>query len=81
MDFNISLPTWQLLLFSLFGYMIFCRILRFQRQNEKFAQYPYKTRESFSKMTAQHAYEIQQDLFAMEFPFTAATALEFALFK
>jgi hypothetical protein len=76
-----DLPTWQLVLLTTFGYVLLCRALRFRRLRQKEALYPYKNRESFAKMTTQHAYEIQKYLITVEFPFTAQKALEFALFR
>jgi hypothetical protein len=76
-----DLSTWQTALLTLFGYVLLCQVLRFQRLRQKQAMYPYKTRESFSKMTTQHAYEIQKYLYGVEFPFVTQKALEFALFR
>lgn len=76
-----DLPTWQLALLGVFGYVYLCRVLRFRRLQQKVALYPYKTRESYAKMTTQHAYEIQKYMYGTEFPFTTQKALEFALFR
>lgn len=81
MSWTEDIPTWQLVLLSLVGYVYLCRILRYRRLHQKEALYPYKTREDYAKMTAQHAYEIQRYLFSIEFPFTTRKALEFALFR
>ncbi|KAF2804935.1 uncharacterized protein BDZ99DRAFT_467159 [Mytilinidion resinicola] len=48
---------------------------------QKHAKYPYKTRESYSKMTATDAYEIGKYVFSLEFPFTSEKAAQFALFR
>ncbi|KAE9987389.1 hypothetical protein EG327_003835 [Venturia inaequalis] len=76
-----NIPTWQLVLLSIVGYVYLCRVLRYRRLQQKHALYPYKNREDFAKMTNQHAYEIQKYLFGVEFPFTMQKALEFALFR
>lgn len=62
-------------------YILLCRLLRFQRVRQKHAFYPYRTRDSFARMTGEHAYEIQRYIFDTEFPFTAEKALQFALFR
>lgn len=49
--------------------------------NRKHAQYPYKDRASFAKMTMADAQDIQWYLYQVEFPFTTQKALEFALFR
>ena len=43
--------------------------------------YPYKTRESFAKMTAHDAWAIQRDVLTLEFPFIGGKGLQYALFK
>jgi hypothetical protein len=78
---TFALPTWQLVLVGVAGYTLLCRILRYRRVNQKHAEYPYKTRESFAKMTNQHAYEIQKYLYTLEFPMVLEQALSFALFR
>jgi len=65
----------------LIGYIALCRGLRYLRRDKKHAQYPYKTREDFSKMTAEHAFEISDYIMSLEFPFIAEKALQFALFR
>ncbi|KAF2746394.1 hypothetical protein M011DRAFT_425006 [Sporormia fimetaria CBS 119925] len=62
-------------------YVTVCRVLRFRRRNKKHAEYPYKTREDFSKMTATHAWEIYRYVASLEFPFLHEKALQFALFR
>jgi hypothetical protein len=59
----------------------FCRGIRFLRRDAKHVEYPYKTREDFKKMTAEHAFEIVKYVQSLEFPFTAGKALAFALFR
>lgn len=81
MSWTENIPTWQLVLLSIVGYVYLCRVLRYRRLQQKHALYPYKNREDFAKMTNQHAYEIQKYLFGVEFPFTMQKALEFALFR
>ena len=62
-------------------YVLLCRALRYRRRNQAFAQYPYKTRDDFARMTTQHAHEILKYIFQLEFPLLAKKSLEFALFK
>lgn len=81
MSWTEEIPTWQLVLLSVVGYIYLCRVLRHRRLQQKEGLYSYKTREDFAKMTNQHAYEIQKYLFGVEFPFTTQKALEFALFR
>ena len=76
-----AVSTWQAVVLSMFGYGLLCNLLRYRRMKQKHDQYPYNTRDSFSKMTTQHAYEIQKYLYDVEFPFTTQKALEFALFR
>ncbi|ORY07774.1 hypothetical protein BCR34DRAFT_16984 [Clohesyomyces aquaticus] len=77
-----SLSFWPTAgLVSLTGYILLCRSLRYLRRDRKYAEYPYKTREDFSKMTAQHAWEIVYYLNTLEFPFMIEKALQFALFR
>ncbi|KAF2182243.1 hypothetical protein K469DRAFT_637108 [Zopfia rhizophila CBS 207.26] len=66
---------------ALSSYLLLCRGLRYLRRDGKHAQYPYKSREDFSKMTAQHAFEITKYTISLEFPFTIEKALQFALFR
>jgi hypothetical protein len=65
----------------LVAYVTLCRGFRFLRRDMKLAHYPYKTREEFKNMTAEHAYEIVQYVQGLEFPFIATKALAFALFR
>ena len=62
-------------------YVAACRGMRFLRRDKKHAQYPYKTREDFSKMTAEDAWDINRDVMTLEVPFTTEKALQFALFR
>jgi len=66
---------------ALVAYVTLCRGFRFWRRDRKYAHYPYKTREEFKNMTAEHAYEIVQYVQGLEFPFIATKALAFALFR
>jgi hypothetical protein len=70
-----------LILLAVCAYVALCRALRYVRRDRKHAQYPYRTRADFAKMTAQHAYEIQKYVTSLEFPLLSQTALQFALFK
>ncbi|KAF2691348.1 hypothetical protein K458DRAFT_438974 [Lentithecium fluviatile CBS 122367] len=63
------------------GYLLLIRSLRYLRRNRKHAQYPYKTREDFSKMTGEHAWEIVRYCLSLEFPFISIKSLNFALFR
>jgi hypothetical protein len=63
------------------GYLLFIRKLRYLRRDRKHAEYPYRTREDFSRMTADHAQEIVRYCMALEFPYLSEKALSFALFK
>jgi hypothetical protein len=63
------------------AYMLMCRGLRYLRRDRKHAQYPYKTRADYSKMTAQHAWEITKYVMSLEFPLMTEKALQFALFR
>lgn len=62
-------------------YIALCRGLRYLRRDRKHAQYPYKTREDFSNMTSEHAWEITKYIMSLEFPFVTEKALQFALFR
>lgn len=63
------------------AYVAICRGLRYRRMKQKHAQYPYKTREDYSKMTAEDAWEITKYVTSLEFPFFSEKALQFALFR
>jgi hypothetical protein len=62
-------------------YIAACRGMRFLRRDKKHAQYPYKTIEDFSKMTTEHAWEINRYVMTLEFPFLTEKAIQFALFR
>ncbi|GES63928.1 hypothetical protein ATETN484_0010000700 [Aspergillus terreus] len=68
-------------LLPLAGYMLLCRLLRHLRETLMYYHYPYKTRESYAKMTAHDAWEIQRDVLTLEFPFIGGKGLQYALFK
>ncbi|KAF2463132.1 uncharacterized protein BDR25DRAFT_298370 [Lindgomyces ingoldianus] len=72
-------PTAGLVSFA--SYLLFCRSLRYLRRDKRHRDYPYKTREDFSRMTTQHAFEICKYCISLEFPFTIEKALQFALFR
>ncbi|KAL3480149.1 hypothetical protein BJX99DRAFT_35727 [Aspergillus californicus] len=63
------------------AYPILVSLLRFRRMKQTHAKYNYATRESFSRMTDQDAFEIQKMLVQFEFPFIFTKALQFALFR
>ncbi|KAH8707485.1 hypothetical protein GQ44DRAFT_817462 [Phaeosphaeriaceae sp. PMI808] len=75
---NVSMGA---VLLPLAGYMLLCRLLRHLRETHMYYQYPYKTRESFAKMTAHDAWAIQRDVLTLEFPFIGGKGLQYALFK
>jgi hypothetical protein len=58
-----------------------CRGMRFLRRDTKHAEYLYKTREDYKKMTAEDAFEIVKYVQSLEFPFITGKALAFALFR
>ncbi|KAF2833287.1 hypothetical protein CC86DRAFT_7713 [Ophiobolus disseminans] len=62
-------------------YVAICRGLRYVRRDRKHAQFPYKTREDYKKMTTEDAFEIVRYIQGLEFPFMSEKALSFALFK
>jgi hypothetical protein len=66
---------------AIFAYLLLCRLLRYVWRSRKHAQYRYKDRASFAKMTMTDAQDIQWYLYQLEFPFTTQKALEFALFR
>lgn len=66
---------------ALVAYVTLCRGFRFWRRDRKHVHYPYKTRNEFKNMTAEHAYEIVQYVQGLEFPFIVTKALAFALFR
>lgn len=66
---------------ALVAYVALCKGLRYVRQNQKHAQFPYKTRDDFKNMTGEDAFEIIKYVQGLEFPFMGITALQFALFK
>jgi hypothetical protein len=75
---NVSMGA---VLLPLAGYMLLCRFLRNLRETVMYYQYPYKTRESYAKMTSHDAWAIQRDVLTLEFPFIGGKGLQYALFK
>ncbi len=69
------------LLVLLIAYPTLVALFRYQRLRQTLGRYPYTTRRSFSSMTNEHAFYIQQILGEVEFPFTYEKALQFALFR
>jgi hypothetical protein len=63
------------------GYLLLIRKIRHLRRDRKHAEFPYKTREDFSKMTGEDAWAIVKYCMSLEFPFMSEKALSFALFK
>ncbi|KAF2495919.1 hypothetical protein BU16DRAFT_508612 [Lophium mytilinum] len=76
------LPSWPISALALvFSYSLLCRTLRFRRMKQQHAKFPYKTRESYSRMTATDAFEISKYISTLEFPFLSEKAAAFALFR
>ena len=75
------LASYQSIPLAILAYLLLCRLLRYAWMYRKHAQYPYKDRASFAKMTMTDAQDIQWYLYQLEFPFTTQKALEFALFR
>lgn len=66
---------------GLAAYLGLISSLRFQRQKAIHQKYPYKTRESMSRMTDHDAFAIQKTILQTEFPFIVLKSLQFALFR
>ena len=62
-------------------YVVACKALRYARRDRMHKRFPYKTREDFSKMTGEDAWEIVRYCSSLEFPLIVTKSLEFALFK
>ena len=65
----------------LLAYPLLTSLLRFRRHHNLHERYHFPTRESFSHMTDDQAWEIQKVLAQLEFPFIYIKALQFALFR
>lgn len=79
---TILLQKWSryyLLLFLI--YPLITNFLRRNRLRSTLKAFPYTNRRSFSSMTNDDAFRIQQTLVELEFPFTFEKALQFALFR
>lgn len=79
-----DLSTKERLLYGALGviaYIFLASSLRFQRRLALQNKYPYKTRESMSRMTHHDAWAIQKTILQMEFPFIVLKSLQFALFR
>lgn len=80
-----QIPTWDTLLYTaiplLLAYPLLTSLLRFHRHHNLHKHYHFPTRESFSRMTDDQAWEIQKVLAQLEFPFIYIKALQFALFR
>lgn len=80
----LDLSPKERLLYSALGivaYLFLASSLRFQRRLSLQNKYPYKTRDSMSKMTHHDAWAIQKTILQMEFPFIVLKSLQFALFR
>ncbi|KAL9636285.1 MAG: hypothetical protein Q9164_002911 [Protoblastenia rupestris] len=74
------IPTYSILL-PLLLYPLLTTLLRHHRLRSTLRLFPYTTRRSFSSMTLDEAFRIQQAIGELEFPFTFEKALQFALFR
>ena len=70
-----------LLIPSALAYLYLVSSLRYKRMKDMHQRYPYRTRESFSKMTVDDAFAIYNYLIKLEFPTIFNAATSFALFK
>jgi hypothetical protein len=66
---------------ALLAYPLVTAALRFQRVKYLRRKFKYGTRESFAKMTNDDAWELQQALAELEFPWTFEKSFQFALFR
>lgn len=66
---------------AIIAYLFLASSLRFQRRRSLHDKYPYKSRESMSRMTDHDAWAIQKTILQMEFPFIVLKSLQFALFR
>lgn len=79
-----DLSSKERLLYGALGitaYLFLASSLRFRRRLSLQSKYPYKTRESMSRMTHHDAWAIQKTILQMEFPFIVLKSLQFALFR
>lgn len=79
-----KISTWDTLIYIiplLLAYPLLTSFLRFRRYHNLHKQYDFPTRDSFSRMTDDEAWEIQKVLAQLEFPFIYIKALQFALFR
>ncbi|KAF2099055.1 hypothetical protein NA57DRAFT_39247 [Rhizodiscina lignyota] len=65
----------------LVGYVTICKVLRYQRARSNPYLQLYKTREDYSRMTAQHAYEIFGLTYALEFPWLLDLATKISTYR
>lgn len=65
----------------LLAWPVVASTLRNRRVRNLKNQYPYPTRASMSKMTDEHAFQIQKQIAQLEFPFIFIKSLQFALFR
>lgn len=79
---TIPLPKWsRYYLLLLLIYPLIATFLRRNRLRSTLEAFPYTNRRSFSSMTNDDAFRIQQIILELEFPFTFEKALQFALFR
>lgn len=84
MEFLSQFSPQERMVYSCLGlaaYLGLVSSLRFQRQRAIHKIFPYKTRESMSKMTDHDAFAIQKTILQTEFPFIVLKSLQFALFR
>lgn len=79
--FPFSLQRWSKYYVLALAYLLVIALLRHKRVRATLRAYPYTTRRSFSSMTGEDAFLIQQVISELEFPFTFEKALQFALFR
>ncbi|KAL8677560.1 MAG: hypothetical protein Q9186_006021 [Xanthomendoza sp. 1 TL-2023] len=76
---NAQFSQYYLLLLPL--YAILVKLLRHDRLRSTRKTFGYTTRRSLARMTDEDAFEIQENIAQLEFPFTFTKALQFALFR
>ena len=79
-DDPLAIPPYLFLL-PLLLYPVLTMLLRHNRLRTTLELYPYTNRRSFSSMTLDDAFHIQQAIGELEFPLVYEKALQFALFR
>lgn len=75
-----AFPSYLYLLVCL-SYLALVALFRNRHLRSTLIKHPYTARASFASMTNEDAYQIQNDLSELEFPFTFEKSLQFALFR